>query len=65
MSNRLSITQRNKLLTELYSENTDQSRKREIITMLEKDEEQALQDDLRAEIEGDQDFWSPNILTYI
>lgn len=56
MSNRLSVIQRNKLLAELYSENTDQSRKKEIIIMLEKDEEQALQDDLRAEIEGDQDF---------
>ena len=56
MSNRLTVNQRNKLLIELNSKNTDHSRKKHIIAMLEKDEEQALQDDLRAEIKGDQDF---------
>jgi len=43
-------------MIELYSEKTDETRKKEIIRLLEADEEQALMDDLRAEIEGDQDF---------
>jgi len=43
-------------MIELYSEKTDETRKKEIIRLFEADEEQALMDDLRAEIEGDQDF---------
>jgi len=54
MSNRLTFKERNKLKIELYS-GVNMARKREILLLLERDEEQSYIDDIRAEF-GDQEF---------
>ena len=51
---RLTFEERNKLKIELYS-NVSMNRKREIISLLERDEEQSFYNDLKAEL-GDQEF---------
>lgn len=51
---RLTFEQRNRLKTELYS-GVSPSRKREIINLLEQDEEQSFLRDLKAEL-GDQEY---------
>ena len=54
MHKRLTFAERNELKTELYSEIND-TRKREIISLLERDEELSFLLDLKAEL-GDQEF---------
>lgn len=54
MHKRLTFAERNELKTELYSEIND-TRKREIISLLERDEELSFFLDLKAEL-GDQGF---------
>ena len=58
---RLTFEERNKLKIELYS-GVSMDRKREIISLLEHDEEQSFLSDLKSEL-GDQEFWSPFPLT--
>ena len=52
----LSITERNKLKMELYKNGVSEARQREIIRMLEVDEEQRFLLDIRSEY-GDEDLW--------
>jgi hypothetical protein len=51
----LSITERNKLKIELYKNGVSEARQREIIRMLEADEEQRFLLDIRSEY-GDEDL---------
>ena len=52
----LGIIERNKLKMELYKNGVSEARQREIIRMLEADEEQRFLLDLKSEL-GDEDLW--------
>ena len=60
----LSITERNKLKIELYKNGVSEARQREIIRMLEADEEQRFLLDIRSEY-GDEDLWVLIFRSYV
>ncbi len=60
----LSITERNKLKMELYKSGVSEARQREIIRMLEADEEQRFLLDIRSEY-GDEDLWVLIFCSYV
>jgi len=61
---KLTTVKRNKLITELNDKGVNKSRQREIIRMLEADEEQRFLLDVRSEF-GDEDFWVLILHSYI
>ena len=60
----LSIIERNKLKMELYKNGVSEARQREIIRMLEADEEQRFLLDIRSEY-GDEDLWVLIFRSYV
>ena len=60
----LSIIERNKLKMELYKSGVSEARQREIIRMLEADEEQRFLLDIRSEY-GDEDLWVLIFRSYV
>ena len=60
----LSIAERNKLKMELYKNGVSEARQREIIRMLEADEEQRFLLDIRSEY-GDEDLWVLIFRSYV
>ena len=60
----LSIVERNKLKMELYKSGVSEARQREIIRMLEADEEQRFLLDIRSEY-GDEDLWVLIFRSYV
>ena len=60
----LSIIERNKLKIELYKNGVSEARQREIIRMLEADEEQRFLLDIRSEY-GDEDLWVLIFRSYV
>ena len=60
----LNIIERNKLKMELYKNGVSEARQREIIRMLEADEEQRFLLDIRSEY-GDEDLWVLIFRSYV